>query len=152
MKSNPFYQMFRFAFWDLGYNREGEDDGQFDGSRVEFYADTVVQDLFALQIKEIESDAALVMNVWMASVNGVFQAMAHCTTHDANKGLAALDRAVALWVGADQEEGSNEKGHLLYNMAENAGERFGQDSGETEVNRKVMDGFNELKTALQGGS
>jgi hypothetical protein len=152
MKENPFYHMFRYAFWDLGYNREGEDYGLFDGSPVATYADTVVQDLFALHIPEIESSAALVMNVWMASVNGVFQAMTHCRNHDPETGLAALDKAVALWVGAGQEEGSNEKGHLLYNLAENAGELFDQDVGETEVNRKVIDGFAELQTALQSGS
>jgi len=73
MKANPFYHMFRYAFWDLGYNKEGEDDGYFDGEVVEHYADTVVQDLFALDIPEIESDAALVMQVWMASVNGIFR-------------------------------------------------------------------------------
>jgi len=152
MKNNPFYHMFRYAYWDLGYNREDEYDGDFDGSPVENYADTVVQDLFALHIPEIEADAALVMNVWMASVNGVFQAMAYCKAHDADAGIAALDKAVALWVGADQEEGSNEKGHLLYNLAENAGERFDQDGGETDVNRQVMDGFVELQMTLQGGS
>lgn len=152
MKQNPFYHMFRYAFWDFGYNREGEEDGLFDGSRVETYADTVVQDLFALNIEDIESYGTLVMNVWMASVNGVFQAMGHCRAHNGDAGIAALDRAVALWVGAGQEEGSNEKGHLLYNMAENAGELFDQDVGETYVNAKVMDGFLELQTALQSGN
>lgn len=152
MKDNPFYHMFRYAFWDLGYNREGEDDGSFDGSPVESYADTVVQDLFALHLPAIESDAALVMNVWMASVNGVFEAMAKCRAHDSDSAIAALDKAAALWVGANQEEGSNEKGHLLYNLAENAGERFDQDGGETEVNTKVMNGFVELQMAFQGGS
>jgi len=152
MKDNPFYHMFRYAFWDLGYNKEGEDDGYFDGFPVESYADTVVQDLFALNIPQIESDAAIVMHVWMSSVNGVFNAMKHCKEYDAEAAIAALDIAVALWIGAGQEEGSNEKGHLLYNMAENAGERFGQDVGETEVNRRVMDGFVEIQMALQGGS
>lgn len=152
MEENPFYHMFRYAFWDLGYNREGEEDGLFDDSHVETYADTVVQDLFALHIPEIESDATLVMNVWMASVNGVFQAMSHCRAHNGDAGIAALDRAVALWVGANQEEGSNEKGHMLYNLAENAGELFDQDIGETYVNTKVMDGFFELQTALQSGN
>jgi len=152
MNDNPFYHMFRYAFWDLGYNREGEGDGSFDGSPVESYADTVVQDLFALHLPAIESDAALVMNVWMASVNGIFEAMAKCREHDSDSAIAALDKAAALWVGANQEEGSNEKGHLLYNLAENAGERFDQDGGETEVNTQVMNGFVELQMALQGGS
>jgi len=149
MNDNPFYHMFRYAFWDLGYNREGEGDGLFDGSPVESYADTVVQDLFALHLPAIESDAALVMNVWMASVNGIFEAMAKCREHDSDSAIAALDKAAALWVGANQEEGSNEKGHLLYNLAENAGERFDQDRGETEVNTQVMNGFVELQMALQ---
>ena len=152
MKNNPFYHMFRYAFWDLGYNREGEDDGLFDGSRVETYADTIVQDLFALSIPQIESSATLAMNVWMASVSGVFEAMMHCQDHDANSATASLDKAVALWVGANQEVGSNEKGHMLYNMAENAGELFDQDIGETIVNKRVMEGFVELQSAFQSGN
>eukprot|EP00536_Pseudo-nitzschia_multiseries_P000699 jgi/Psemu1/1580/gm1.1580_g len=153
MRDNPLYHMFRYAFWDLGFNREGEDDGFFDGAPVELYADTVVQDLFELDIPEIEADAALVLNVWMASVNGVFAALSHCNkAHDAAAGIKALDRTVALWIGAGQEDGSNEKGHLLYNLAENAGERFDQDIGETTVNTLVMDGFTEMQRALTGGA
>jgi hypothetical protein len=153
MKDNPFYHMFRYTFWDLGYNKEGEDDGFFDGSPVEVYGDTIVQDLFSLDIPQIESDAALVMNVWMAAVNGIFEALAQCRAQNPDGGIAALDRAVALWVGAGQEDGSNEKGHMLYNMAENAGERFDQDNGETTMNTNIIESFVELQTALlTGGS
>ncbi|VEU41835.1 unnamed protein product [Pseudo-nitzschia multistriata] len=144
--------MFRYTFWDLGFNREGEDDGMFDGAPVEVYADTVVQDLFELDVPEIESDATLVLNVWMAAVNGVFQALAHCKAKDTDAGLAALDTSAALWIGVGQEDGSNEKGHLLYNMAENAGERFDQDNGETHVNTLVIDGLLKMQTALQEGA
>jgi len=153
MKNNPFYHMFRYAFWELGYNNESEEDNFFDGSPVEVYADTIVQDLFSLDITQIESDAALVMNVWMAAVNGIFEALAQCKVQNTDGGIIALDRAVALWIGAGQEDGSNEKGHMLYNMAENAGELFDQDNGETIINTNIIESFVELQTALlTGGS
>ena len=141
MQNNPFYHQFRYTFWDLGYNRENEDDGYFDGAPVEVYADTIVRDLFSLDVRQIESEAALVMNVWMASVNGIFEALAQCRNANPDEALIALDTAVALWVGAGQVDGSNEAGHMLYNLAENAGELFDQDIGETAVNKFVMKSF-----------
>lgn len=148
MATNPYYHIFRHAFLVLGNANEGETEGQFDGSPIEVYGDTIVNDLFALQKHDIETEAALVMNVWMAAANAVFQMLVSCRAQDKEQGLAALDRAAALWIGEGQEEGSNERGHLLYNLAENAGERFDQDNGEAEVNTRVVGLLVQLQTGL----
>lgn len=150
MRENPYYYIFKHTFLVLGNAKEHESTGRFDGAPVEVYADTIVNDLFDLDIVNIETEASLVMNVWMAVVNQLFQVLAECRAQDKDSGLAALDKAAALWIGAEQVEGSNERGHLLYNLAENAGERFDQDNGETWANTQVVGGLLRLQNALLG--
>lgn len=144
------YLIFRHAFLVLGKDNEGEQDGMFDGKAIEVYGDTIVNDLFQLDIPDIETEAAVVMNVWMAAVNAVFKALASCRAENKDEGLAALDVAAALWIGEGQAEGDNERGHLLYNLAENAGERFDQDNGEAEANTQVLSHLVQLQTGLLG--
>ncbi|KAG7349119.1 low iron-inducible periplasmic protein [Nitzschia inconspicua] len=151
MKENPYYFIFKHAFLVLGNTNEHETTGSFDGAPIEVYADTIVNDLFELDITDIETEASLVMIVWMAVANQLFQVLVECRAQDRDSALAALDRAAALWIGAEQVEGSNDLGHLLYNLAENAGERFGQDNGETWVNTQVVGSLLRLQNALLGG-
>ena len=122
-----------------------EAEQTFDGKPVEQYGDTLVQDLFSLNAEDIETEAAVVTTVWMACVHQLFQIMIQCQAQDVVKGMVALDKAVALWVGADQKRGGNEQGHLLYELAESAGERFGQDDGVTIVNEQLMQRFNSIQ-------
>ena len=78
MSENPMFNIFRHAFLVLGEYTEGESEGTFDAKPISQYADTVVNDLFALQVDGIETDAALVMNVWMACVAELFQVVEEC--------------------------------------------------------------------------
>lgn len=149
MAMSPIFNFFRHAFLVLGNANEGEAEGSFDGHPIEQYGDTLVNDLFALNYDDIETEAALVTIVWMAAVFELFQVLQECKAQDSTKGLAALDRAAALWIGEGQVEGSNDEGHLLYFLAENAGERFGQDDGESWVNTQIMDRFSEIQADLQ---
>lgn len=149
MATSPMYNFFRHAFLVLGNANEGEKEGSFDGHPIEQYGDTLVNDLFSLNYDDIETEAALVTIVWMEAVYELFQVLQQCKAQDATKGLAALDKAAALWIGEGQVEGSNDEGHLLYFLAENAGERFGQDDGESWVNTQIMDRFIELQADLQ---
>ena len=146
MKHSPLYNMFRHAFLLVGSVAEGETEGSFDGQAIDQYGDTLVNDLFALNLENIETEAAVVMNVWMAAAFEIFEANKACRGADRIQGLEHLDRAVAYWVGAGQQTGDNDGGHLLYNLAENAGERFGQDEGETLVNRGLMELFLTMQT------
>ena len=110
------FNLFRQAFFDLGSSKEGETEGNFDGAPVEAYGDTLVNDLLSLNINDIETEAALITNVWMAAVDQLFRMLQNCKTSNITEGLVALDKVAALWIGEDQDEGSNEQGHLLYNL------------------------------------
>lgn len=142
------YNIFRHAFLEFGQFNEGETEGDFDGAPIEQYADTIVNDLLTLGIKNIETEAALVLNVWMVCVHELFQVLEECKADDSAKGIAALDKFAALWIGDGQVEGSNDEGHMLYNLAETAGERFGQDNGETMVNMRIVERMGQLHTML----
>ncbi len=151
MDQSPMFNIFRHAFLVLGNSNEGEAAGNFDNAPIEMYGDTLVNDLFELNINDIETEASLVTNVWMAAVHQLFQMLRECKASEQANGLAALDKAAALWIGEGQEEGSNEIGNLLYNLAENAGERFDQDNGETFVNTQIMELLVTMQTNLNAG-
>jgi len=151
MLENPYFHMFRHAFLVLGNAEEGETEGRFDGAAIEQYGDTLVNDLFELDVEGIETEAAVVLNVWMAVINELFQVKIQCKANNMNMGLAALDKAAAMWIGEGQDSGVNDSGNLLYSLAENAGERFDQDDGEAVVNSKIVDLFVEIQKDLRGG-
>jgi len=149
MMENPYFHMFRHAFLVLGDAEEGETEGRFDGSAIEQYGDTLVEDLFDLNVEGIETEAAVVLNVWMSAINELFQVRLQCKSNDMNKALGALDRAAALWIGEGQKDGINDSGHLLYALTENAGERFDQDTGETTVNTEIIDLFVQIQKNIK---
>lgn len=62
----PLYNVYTYAFYELGITLEQDQEGNFDGNPVEQYADTLVGDLFALNRTRIEADGALVLGVTMA--------------------------------------------------------------------------------------
>jgi hypothetical protein len=155
MKEDAMYSLFRHAFLELGSEVEGEDLGLFDQKPVAEYANTVVGDLFALNITHIETEAAIVLNVWMWCVHELYNVLRACERNDANSQddmNAALDIAVALWIGADQPLGDNERGNLLYNLAENAGARFDQGSAETLINTAIVEKFKAIQLGIGQGT
>jgi hypothetical protein len=155
MAEDPVYNMFRHAFLVLGNANEGDTVGLFDGSPIEQYGDTIVNDLFKLDIiGDIEIEAALVMNVWMMTIHELSQVAKSCSDGEQNDAMIALDRAAAFWIGEGQVVGSNDDGHLLYNLFETAGERFGQDNGEgeTKVNTDLLGLFVQIQTDVFSGN
>lgn len=151
MGQSPMFNIFRHAFLVLGNTNEGETEGNFDNAPVEVYGDTLVNDLFELNMNDIETEAALVTIVWMAVIHNLFQMLQECKAADQTNSLAALDKAAALWIGEGQVEGSNDEGSLLYNLAENAGERFDQDNGEAMVNTQILDRLVTIQSNLNAG-
>lgn len=153
MAANPLYESFVYTFQVIGFEEEGEPMGIFDDMPAEQYANTIVMDLFDINKPNLEAEAALVMNLWMAVVHELCEAARTCnlrTSEDNDSGARSLDRAAAFWIGLDQQHGDSETGSLLYNLAEQVGERFGQegDDGETEVNRRIIDLMNDIKTNI----
>ena len=124
MGGDPLYNLYRDAFDVLGVENENDEDGKFDGHPVEEYANTLVVDLFELNSTRTETEGAIILNVWMAVAHELYSVLRGCRSNNKDEMNGALDRATALWIGADQIRGDNLQGHLLYNLAELAGELF----------------------------
>ena len=155
LKADAMFSFFRHAFLELGADIEGEQLGEFDNRPVAEYADTLVLDLFALNITNIESEAALILNVWMYVVHELYDVLRACKRNDQQSTSdmnVALDIAAALWIGTGQLQGDNDSGNMLYNLAEVAGVRFDQDRGETVANTLVIDALNALKLGINFGT
>jgi len=151
MMKDDWYNIFRYSFEYIGDKKENEAKGNFDDEPIEQYGNTIVMDLFDLNEEDIETEAALVMNVWMTVVHHLQEAEQKCkasTGGNSLDGETDLDVAAAYYVGWGQVEGDNDSGHLLYNLAENAGARFGKDEGETAANKNVLDLMNQIKTEI----
>lgn len=152
MAQDSLYNIFRHTFFLIGRDIENEPAGNFDQKPVQEYADTLVNDLFALNVKHIETEAAIILNVWMEIVHALEDVLRACKAKDADSMNASLDQAAALWIGADQPEGVNDAGNLMYNLAQIGGERFNQASGESASNVKVLDGMNDIQQKISDGT
>lgn len=152
MAQDALYNIFRHTFFLIGRDIEGETAGNFDQKPVQEYANTLVNDLFALKVAHIETEAALILNVWMAIVHRLYNVMRECRTQDTGAMNAAIDQAAALWIGADQPEGANDQGNMLYNLAQVGGQRFNQANGEAEANVKVLGAMNDIQQKISGGT
>lgn len=144
----PLYNVYKYAFYEVGVNVENDAPGYFDSSPVEQYGDTLVTDLFLLNRTRIEADGALVINVVMAYWGSLYKMLQSCERNDSRDDMVKyLDQAAALWVGEGQERASNVQGFMLYNLAERAGTNFDQDgsNGESKVNMNVLERFVSLK-------
>lgn len=155
MKGDAMYSFFRHAFLELGNEIEGEQLGQFDDRPVAEYANTLVLDLLALNKTAAVAEASVVLNVWMYVCHQLYTILRACKANDATstqKMQEALDIAAALWIGADQLQGDNDSGNLLYNIAEQAGEKFDQDQGEARTNQLILDEMNTLELGINIGT
>lgn len=135
----PLYDLYVSSFVHLGSTNEHDDFGQFDGRPAADYADTLILDLLDLKIDGIEGTGAVVYNVLMEFWASLFEYLATCKRNENKKLRGILDRIVALWIGEDQIREENQKGYLLYNLAENAGMLFGQDDGESVINAEFLE-------------
>lgn len=151
MKNDPIYNFFRHGFLNIGSKVENEEEGLFDEHPVNEYASTVVTDLLAIGALKAAPEAAVVMNVWMYCVHQIYEITWACKRNDANSNddmKNALDIAAALWIGVDQGSSDEQPGNFMYNLAQQAGGRFGQDSGEARVNIEVISGFDAYQLAI----
>jgi hypothetical protein len=151
----PMYNIYKYAFYELGILQEQDTPGYFDQEPVEVYANSLVHDLFQLNRTRIEADSAVVFNVVMACWGSLWTMLQTCEMDSSNSQnmTASLDTAVALWIGTGQVRASNVQGYMLYNLAERMGTSFVQDSssGESLVNMVVLETFVSLKTSIQSG-
>jgi hypothetical protein len=152
MAQDALYNLFRHTFFIIGRDIENETAGNFDQKPVQEYANTLVNDLFALNVAHIETEAAIILNVWMQIVHSLYDVMRGCRAQDTDTMNEAIDIAAALWIGADQPEGISDQGNLMYNLAQVAGQRFNQANGEATANTKVLDAMNDIQGKISGGT
>lgn len=152
MAQDAFYGIFLHTFQVIGHEIEGEQLGFFDQKPVSQYADTLVNDLFALNVAHVETEAAIILNVWMQIAHELYEVMRGCKSQDPDMMNAALDVAAALWIGADQPEGANDAGNMMYNLAQVGAQRFNQANGEALSNEKVINAMNDIQTKIAGGT
>jgi hypothetical protein len=89
----PLYNVYSYAFYELGVTIEHDVEGNFDGNPAEHYADTVVSDLFLLNRTRIEADGALVLGVTMAYWGSLGLMLNSCERQDdASVMVAYLDQ------------------------------------------------------------
>lgn len=154
MKEDPFYIFFLHMFSDLGSKLEDEGLGVFDGKPIEHYGNTLVMDLFDLNVEHIETEAAIIINVWMWCVHELYNVLRACGQKDVDsqsKMNAALDIAAALWIGTDQRKEDSMSGNLLYHLAEEARAPFSQASSEAGVNSNILFRFHDIQSKITLG-
>ena len=125
MSEDSFYNIYRYAF-EIEGQANGEEKGNFGGRPAKEYGNTIVAGLFNQNNQQIETEAVLTLNVWMAVAHELHETWrAYHFDYNMNASMTALDRAATLWIGKNQTFGSNEERYFLYRLAEIAGERFG---------------------------
>ena len=155
----PLYNYYTYALRQIG-KLEGESGGTFDGQLAENYADTIVDDLFGVElitspVPGIEKEAVLITGLWMRCYSYINEIVRLCRDEGSSVNtetlIENLDKSVALWIGRMQVHGDNTRGTMLYNFAERAGVNFAQDHGEVPVNRKLIDSWQSIKDKIEEG-
>lgn len=163
MSNVPIYNLYLNSFRELGITHENDSLGSFDGKPVEQYADTLIKDLFALNIPRIEATGTVVHSVYMSFWSFLYQILNHCENIQSTNTtiaessterdmLSSLDAAVALYVGEGQIRNDSQDGYMIYNLAEYIGSKFNQKiNGETIVNTKMMNLFISIQKDIKSG-
>jgi hypothetical protein len=142
MSDDPMFNIYRLALLDDNvFEQIGTQD--FD-PMDSAYADIVVQKAFGIASDvALGAESAVVMSVWMEICHELYNSLQYCFDGD-ERAVLSVDRAIALWIGADQTE-AQDNGFLMYSIAQQAANRFGLKSGESHVNKDIIQSFNELQ-------
>jgi len=155
-------------FEDLPYNTFvfalQDKYGFYEGAPATEYANTFVDKMFDLSAssadvpESLPAESMVALNVWMAAVHELYNQVAECKkqanfatghTNEFGGGVLPIDIAAAYIIGDSQQTGNKESGHLIYNLAEQVGELFGQDTtGESEANTKIIKALNAIKSEV----
>ena len=88
----------------------------------------------------------LVLSLWMFVVHKLNDSIQECKVGDASK-YGSIDEAAAFWIGSVSED---DKGGLLYQLAEELGENFAHKNGEymTKLNQSIISRLNLAQTTF----
>lgn len=133
------FNLFRFAL----ASEDEFGNGSYDAAST--YADVAVQKaLTTATDKGLAAEASVILHTWMQIAHYLYESVRVCENGGA--AVESLDKAVALWLGEEQSEGSDKAGYLMYSIAEQAATRFGHDSAsEAPINAELFGQFNQAK-------
>jgi hypothetical protein len=140
MSEDPMYNFYRVALYDdASFDDEANADGwPFGHSVVELALGPSNGNDQVLGAK-----AAVVMNVWMLITSRLYDSVRECKA--GRKPVELIDSAVALWIGQEQGMGRFNSGWMMYSVAQEAAELYGNEEGEARVNTELMTVFNAAK-------
>lgn len=133
------FNLFRFALAD----EEEFGDGSYLASST--YADVAIDKaLNTADDEELAAEATVILHVWMQIAHYLYESVRVC--ENGGRAVDSVDKAVALWLGEGQVEGSDDIGFLMYSIAEQAATGFGHDeNSEAPVNTDLFEAFNEAR-------
>jgi hypothetical protein len=158
-----------FMFEDLPYNTFTyalrDEYGYFEGAPASKYANTYVEHVLTIMSTKpdvpatLAAEAMVALHIWMAAVHELYKQVEMCkrkanfatgrSSGDLLDGVLPIDIAAAYVIGDSQQTGNADSGHLIYHLAEQVGELFGQDtSGEAEANTKIVKALNAIKSEV----
>lgn len=138
------FNLFRFAL----SSEEEFGDGSYEDAST--YADVAVQKaLGTAEDKDLAAEASVILHIRMFIAHYLYESVRACK--DGGKATESLDKAVAIWLGEGQAQGSDDVGFLMYSITEKAATRFGHEGAsvdadaEAPVNTKLFEAFNEAR-------
>lgn len=127
---------------------------KFLGEKVDYYGHTIITDEFTKASgydSELNAETIRVTNMWMATVQSLYDASALCHTGpddiDSLTYVSPIDKAAAFYYGTHDDETSSEGGSL-YAWVSRTKQQFSGDDG-FDVNDAMKNGFSTLQTTLR---
>jgi hypothetical protein len=142
MHQDPMFNIYRWALVDeVVFNQIGSGVVAADSA----YANIVVSKALSVAADlNLAAETTVVMNVWMEITHDLYSSVRHCET-DTAKAPESIDRAMALWLGEGQTDGSFTTGYLMYHITQVAARNFGQNEGESDTNTLLVGLFSNAK-------
>lgn len=156
--TNPLYAIYLHGYY-RSVNGNGNtadqkrEDMKFLGEKVDYYGHTIITDEFTKASgydSELNAETIRVTNMWMATVQSLYDASALCHTGpddmDSLTYVSPIDKAAAFYYGTHDDETSSEGGSL-YAWVARTRQRFSGDDG-FDVNDAMKKGFSTLQSTL----
>ena len=156
--TNPLYAIYLHGYY-RSVNGNGNtadqkrEDMKFLGEKVDYYGHTIITDEFTKASgydSELNAETIRVTNMWMATVQSLYDASALCHTGpddmDSLTYVSPIDKAAAFYYGTHDDETSSEGGSL-YAWVARTRQRFSGDDG-FDVNDGMKKGFSTLQSTL----
>ena len=163
-RTNPLYSIYMYAYW-RSQNGSGSSSSTtadlpnrggmtFLDEPGDYYGHTIIQNELSKESKydaELTAETVRVVNVWMATVQALYDAVQTCDDSDGTPVdtsdpvfVNPVDQAAAFWFGSLETVGSSDGG-TLYAWAQRTNDLY---IGGVDVNAGMIEGLKDLQTML----